>query len=221
MAIAQLHLLVIGEQSSQRPKWKLRKAEWLKFSGNVEYAWQLVKNALGRRAAEVFKETTGEHKVLKTNQACKIHESHTVTEKKKVHRVGKLVLPSLVAWRACTKIRDAPAEKRRESKVQRCSTRTEMLFLWCFSASYWERILAASRAHCTILSHIMLLNVWNWSLLRSDGKVQNWVWRRSYYLNLCEAHGLNTWGQLSHLMKNGRKFSILRRTSCSSLSRVL
>ena len=145
----------------------------------------------------------------------------TQSLKKKVHRVGKLVLPSLVAWRACTKIRDAPAEKRRESKVQRCSTRTEMLFIWCFSASYWERILAASRAHCTILSHIMFLNVWNWSLLRSDGKVQNWVWRRSYYLNLCEAHGLNTWGQLSHLMKNGRKFSILWRTSCSSLSRVL
>ena len=26
-----------------------------------------------------------------------------------------------------------------------------------------------------------------------------------YYLNLCEAHGLNTWGQLPHLMKNGKK----------------
>ena len=141
--------------------------------------------------------------------------------RKKVHRVGKLVLPSLVAWRACTKIRDAPAEKRHESKVQRSSTRTEMLFLWCFSAPYWERISAASGAHCTLLSHIMLLNVWNWSLLRSEGKVQNWVRRRSYYLNLCEAHGLNTWGQLPHLMKNDRKFSIMRRTSCSSLSRVL
>ena len=89
MAIAQLHLLVIGEQSSQRPKWKLRKAEWLKFSGNGEYAWQLVKNASGRRAAEVFKETTEEYKVLKTNQACKIHESHTVTEKKGPSR-GKI-----------------------------------------------------------------------------------------------------------------------------------
>ena len=108
--------------------------------------------------------------------------------RKKGHRVGKLVPPSLVAWRACTKIRDAPAEKRRESKVQRKSTRTEMLFLYC-----------------TILSHTMLLNVWNWSLLRSEGNVQNWVRRRSYYLNLCEAHGLNTWGQLPHLVNNGRK----------------
>ena len=32
--------------------------------------------------------------------------------------------------------------------------------------------------------------------------MQHW---RSYYLNLCEAHGLNTWGQLPHLMKNDRK----------------
>ena len=47
----------------------------------------------------------------------------------------------------------------------------------------------------------MLLNVWNWSLLRSKGKVQNWVRRRSHNLNLCEAHGLNTWGQLPHLVK--------------------
>ena len=39
--------------------------------------------------------------------------------RKKVHRVGKLVLPSLVAWRACYQIRDAPAEKRRESQVQK------------------------------------------------------------------------------------------------------
>ena len=134
--------------------------------------------------------------------------------RKQVHRVGKLVLPSLVAWRACTKIRDAPAEKRRESKVQRSSTRTEMLFLWCFSAQYWEIILAASGAHCTILAILCFL------LLRSTGKVQNWVRRRSYYLKLCEAHGLNTWGQLPHLIKHGRKFSNMWRTSCSSLSRV-
>ena len=67
----------------------------------------------------------------------------------------------------------------------------------------------------------MFLNVWNWSLLRSEGKVQNWVRRRSYYLNLCEAHGLNKGGQLPHLMNNGRKISIMRWTSCSSLSRVL
>ena len=66
----------------------------------------------------------------------------------------------------------------------------------------------------------MFLNVWNWSLLRSEGKVQNWVRRRFHYLNLCEAHGLNTWGQLLHIMNNGRKFSTMRRTSCSSLSKV-
>ena len=203
-------------QTDEQPS---RSAKWLKFSGNVEYAWQLVKNASGRRAAEVFMET---RKSTKSWDQLSVQKFPKVTQsRKKVHRVGKLVLPSLVAWRACTKIRDAPAEKRHESKVQRSSTRTEMLFLWCFSAPYWERISAASGAHCTLLSHIMLLNVWNWSLLRSEGKVQNWVRRRSCFLNLCEAHGLNTWGQLPHLMKNGRNFSIMRRTSCSSLSRVL
>ena len=71
------------------------------------------------------------------------------------------------------------------------------------------------------LSHIVLFNVWNLLLLRSEGEVQTLVRRRSYYLNLYEAHGLNTWGQLPHLMKNGRKFNIMRRTSCTSLSRVL
>ena len=60
---------------------------------------------------------------------------------------------------------------------------------------FWERILAVSGAHGTILSHIMLLNVLNWLPLR----------RRSCYLNLYEAHGLNTSGQLPHLMNNGRK----------------
>ena len=142
-------------------------------------------------------------------------------KKKKVHRVGKLVLPSLVAWRACTKIRDAPAEKRRESKVQRCSTRTEMLFLWCFSSVLLRENFSSFQSTLHNFKPHHALNVWNWSLLRSDGNVQNSVWRRSCYLNLCEAHGLNTWGQLSHLMKNGRKISILWRTSCSSLSRVL
>ena len=76
------------------------------------------------------------------NQACKFTR---VTQSGKVHRVGKLVQPSLVAWRACTKkIRDAPAEKRRESKVQGSSTN---LFL---SAVLRDKCLAASGAHCTI-----------------------------------------------------------------------
>ena len=147
-------------------------------------------------------------------------KSHTVTEKGPSR--GKMVLPSLVAWRACTKIRDAPAEKRRESKVRRSSTRTEMLFLWCFSAPYRERILAASGAHCTILSHIMLF--WTYGIDHSyearvkckigyDGgpitwisaKPTDWTPEVNYYIS---------W-------KNGRTFGIPRRISCSSLSRVL
>ena len=139
----------------------------------------------------------GRAQSLETNQACK--------NSRKSHSHGKrsiawetLVLPSLVAWRACTKIRDAPAEKRRESKVQRSSTTTEMLYLWCFSAPCWERILAASGAHCTTKPYYAFERM---ELARSKGKVQNWVRRRSYYLNLYEAHGLNTWGQLPQWQK--------------------
>ena len=50
--------------------------------------------------------------------------------------------------------------------------------------------------------------------------MQHWVRRRSCYLNLCEAHGLNSWGQVPHVMKSVRKISISWKTSCSSLSRV-
>ena len=56
----------IGEQSSHKSKWKLRKAEWLKYSGNVEYAWQSVKNASGRRAAEVLHGDHGRAQSLET-----------------------------------------------------------------------------------------------------------------------------------------------------------
>ena len=78
-----------------------------------------------------------------------------------------------------------------------------MLFLWCFSAPYWEKILAASAAHCTIEA---MLCFETYGIDHSyEGKVQIWVRRRSYYLNLCEAHGLNTCGQLLHLMKNDKK----------------
>ena len=72
------------------------------------------------------------------------------------------------------------------------------------------------RSTLHISSQMMLENVWNWSLLRRKGEMHNWVRLQSYYLNLCEAHGLHTWGQLLHLMNNGRKFSTMRRTSCPS-----
>ena len=58
-----------------------RSEKWLKFSGNVEYVWHMAKNAPGRRAAEVFTETTEEHTVLRPIKRAKIHKSYTVTEK--------------------------------------------------------------------------------------------------------------------------------------------
>ena len=38
------------------------------------------------------------------------------SHEKKAHHMGKMGPTGFVAWRTCTKIRDAPAEKRRESK---------------------------------------------------------------------------------------------------------
>ena len=70
----------------------------------------------------------------------------------------------------------------------------------------------------------MFLNVWNWSLVRTERKVQNWVRRRSYYLNLCEAHELNTWGQLLHLMNNDRNSVLcgeLRDPRCPGFYRLV
>ena len=48
--------------------------------------------------------------------------------------------------------------------------------------------------------------------------------RWSYCLNLCEAHGLNTWGQLPHLMNNGRKSVLcgeLRAPRCPGFYRLV
>ena len=165
-------------------------------------------------------ETTEEHKVLRPIKRAKVHKSHTVTEKGPSH-VEKMVLPILLAWRARTKIRDAPVEKRRESEVQRSSTQNWDANSLVFLSAVLRENLSSFRSTLHNVSHIMFLNVWNWSLLRSEGKVQNWVRRWSHYLNLCEAHGLNTWGQLPHVMNNGRNFSPMRRTWCTSLSRVL
>ena len=76
-----------------------------------------------------------------------------------------------------------------------------MLFSLVFLSAVLRENLSSFRSTVHNLSHIVLWNVRNWSLLRSKGKVQNWERRLSYYLNLCETHGLNTWGQLPHLMK--------------------
>ena len=90
MVIAQIHLLVNSAQSVlgctiKTDEQASRSEKWLKFSGNVEYAWQLSKNASGRRAAEDFMETTEEHKVLRPIERAKIHKCHTVTEKSPSH----------------------------------------------------------------------------------------------------------------------------------------
>ena len=150
----------IGEQSSQKPKWKLRKAEWLKFSGNVEYAWQLVKNASGRRAAEVFMETTEEHKVLRSiNRAKKNHESHTVTEKGPSR--GKIGLTEPCGVEGMyQKSRCASREKTWVQSTKKLNKNWDAISLVFLSAALRENF-TSFRSTLHNLSHIMLLNVWN------------------------------------------------------------
>ena len=191
-----------------------RSEKWLKFSGNVEAAWQLVKNASGRRATEVFMETTEEHKVLRPIKRAKIHKSHTVTEKGPSR--GKIG-PTEPRGVDGTKIRDPPAEKRTwvlsTKKLNENWDAISLMFLSAVNSS-------SSRSTSHNLSHIMFLNVWNYSYsyearvkckIGYDGGLITWI----------SAKPTDWTPEVPHLMKNGRKIRIMRRTSCSSLSRVL
>ena len=121
-----------------------RSEKWHKFSGNLEYAWQLVKNISGMRTAEVLKESTEEHKVLRPMKRATTHESCTVTEKGPSHGKNWSYRAS---WRGGHVPKFAMRQQRKDvsPKHKESSTRTEILFLWCFSAPYWERILPHSR----------------------------------------------------------------------------
>ena len=76
-------------------------------------------------------------KVLRPIKPQKNWKSHSVTEKGP--SCGKIDPTEPRGVEGMNQSRDAPAEKRRESRVQRSSTKTEMLFLWCFSAPCCER----------------------------------------------------------------------------------
>ena len=121
-----------------------RSEKWLKFSGNLECAWQLVKNASGRRAAEVFMETTEEHKVLSPNRHAKVHESHTITKKKK-KSIAWENWSNRASWRGGHVPKFAMRQQRKDE-----SPKYKEAQRICFSAPYWEKCWAASRAHCTI-----------------------------------------------------------------------
>ena len=156
-----------------------RSEKWLKFSGTVEYAWHLVKNALGRRAAEVFMETTEEHKVLRPIKRAKIHKSLTVTEKGPSH--GK-IWSYRASWRGGHVPKFAMRQQRKDVSLK-CKEAQRKLR--CYFSGVSQRRL--EREFPQLLEHIAqfkpyyaFLNVWNWSLLRSEGEVQNWVRRRSY-----------------------------------------
>ena len=166
-----------------------------------------------------FMETTEEHKVLRPVKRAKTHESHTVSEEGPLHgKIGPTESRGVEGMYQNS--RCASREKTWVQSTKKLNENWDAISL-VFVSAVLRNNFSSFRSTLHNFSHTMLLNVWDSSLLRSKGKVQNWVRRRSYYLNLCEADGLKTWGQLPHLINNGRKFSTMRRTSCSSLSRVL
>ena len=90
---------------------------------------------------------------------------------KKVHREGKLVLPSLVASMMYQHSRCASREKTWVQSTKKLDENWDAISLVFLSAVLWERISAASGAYCTILSLFMLLNVLNCSLLLFKVKI--------------------------------------------------
>ena len=133
---------------------------WLKFSGNVECAWQLVKNASGRRAAEVFMETTEEHKVLRSiNRAKKNHESHTVTEKGPSR--GKIGLSEPRGVEGMYQnSRCASREKTWVQSTKKLNENWDAISLVFLSAVLRDNF-SSFRSTLHNLSHIMFFNVWN------------------------------------------------------------
>ena len=162
-------------------------------------------------------ETMEVHKVLRPFRHEKIHQSHPVTEKGPSHGINRSCCAS---WRGGHVPKFAMRQQRTDVSPKYKETQRELRYY--FSGVSQRRI---ERKLWKLPEHIAQLKPYYaferievTSLIEREGQVQNWVRRRSY---LCEAHGLNTWGQLLHLMKNWRKFTIIRTTSCSSLSRVL
>ena len=157
MVIAQLHLLVNSAISVLGCTIRLMncqaeaKGDWNSVATLTVHDnwWRMLQDDEPPKSSWRPRKSTKSWVQLSVQKFTRVTRS-----RKKVHRVGKMVQPSLVAWRACTKIRDAPAEKRRESKVQRSSTN---LFL----SAVLREMLSSFRSALHNLSHIMLLFEWS------------------------------------------------------------
>ena len=119
MVIAQLHLLVNSAISVLGCTIRLMncqaeaKGDWNSVATLTVHDnwWRMLQDDEPPKSSWRPRKSTKSWVQLSVQKFTRVTRS-----RKKVHRVGKMVQPSLVAWRACTKIRDAPAEKRRESK---------------------------------------------------------------------------------------------------------
>ena len=101
-----------------------RNQNWLKFSVNVEYAWQSGKIFQDDEPPKSSWSLRKSTKSWDQFKRAKIHKSHTKSRRRSI-ACEKIVLPILVAWVVRTDIRgqnsgreggdrsDAPAEKRR------------------------------------------------------------------------------------------------------------
>ena len=74
------------------------------------------------------------------------------------------------------------SRERRESKVQKKLHEYRDAISLVFLSAVPRENSSSFRSTLHNLRHIMFFNVWNWSLPRSEGQVQNWVRRRSYLL---------------------------------------
>ena len=103
--------------------------------------------------------TTEEHKVLRPIKRAKIHESHTVTEKGPSHEKKWSYRAS---WRGGHVPKFAMRQQRKDVSPKYKEAQRELrCYFSGVSQRRMERILAASGAHCTILSNIMPSNFWN------------------------------------------------------------
>ena len=152
------------EQSSRSEKWQ-------KFSGSVENA-TIGEQCFRTTSRQVFMETTDEHKVLRPIRRAKINESHTVSRKSVAWKNWSCP----ASWRGGREPQLAMSpEKWRESRVQRSSTKTEMLFLWCFSAPCCERVFQQLPEHT---AHIRPNDTWKRMELITPTK-KGWIAKMS------------------------------------------
>ena len=160
MVIAQLHLLVNSAISVLGCTIRLMncqaeaKSDWNSVATlNVHDNWlRMLQDDEPPKSSWRPRKSTKSWVELSVQKFTRVTQSR----KKKKRSIAWENWSNRASWRGghVPKIRDAPAEKRRESKVQRCSTN---LFL----NAVLREMLSSFQRTLHNLSHIMLANVWS------------------------------------------------------------